>query len=86
MTNFHHGHLDDERIQRVLRALRDAHDAGLTTIQLGDITGSTRASSDVSEARAALREVNSPYEIQTDYVGLSPSGRRVFRYRLVETI
>jgi hypothetical protein len=77
MTTFHHASADSERIQRVVNALRRAGDAGLTPIQLNDLCGSTRASSDVSEARAA------GFNIFCQYVGKSESGRKVHRYHLV---
>lgn len=78
MSTFHHASIDSDRIQRIVEALRGAGNAGLTTIQLNDICGSTRASSDVSEARAC------GYPIECQYQGKSESGRRVHRYRLVE--
>ena len=77
MNTFHHASIDSDRIQRIIKALSDAGRSGLTTIQLNDICGSTRASSDVSEVRSCGIPIRCKYEGQTD------SGRRVFRYRLV---
>lgn len=82
--SFHHSPLNAERIQRVIYHLQIAGDAGLTTADLNEVCGSTRASSDISEARAALEEKNAPIYIRTDYVGTNGNGRRVFRYTLQE--
>lgn len=86
MNTFHHSPLSSDRLQRVLRALMDAHDAGLTTTQLNELTNSTRGASDASELRAALRERQTGLDVACDYVGLSQAGRKVFRYRLIETV
>ena len=76
MTTFHHAQADSDRIQRIVNALREAGQAGLTTIQLNYNCGSTRASSDVSEARAC------GYPIQCHYQGQTESGRKIYRYTL----
>lgn len=85
MSTFHHSPLSSDRIQRVLAALADAP-LGLTTLELNAATGSTRASSDVSEANAALREAGELHRIECEFVGTNENGRRVHRYRLVRLV
>ena len=76
MTTFHHAQLDSSRIQRIITALRNAGSAGCTTMDLNQLCNSTRASSDVSEARSC------GVAIDCEYMGLSDAGRKVYRYRL----
>lgn len=75
-ATFHHSTLDSDRIQKVLAALRQAGDRGLTTLELNQITGSTRSSSDCSELRYCGVDVYCSFE------GTTGTGRRVYRYRL----
>lgn len=76
MTPRHHNaKASSDRIQRVLRALSQAGSTGITTIQINELCNSTRASSDVSEARAATGLV-----LPCRYDGLGTTGRRVYRY------
>lgn len=71
---FHASPLTSDRIQRVLTVLRQRP---ATTLELNELCGSTRASSDVSECRANGCVINA------EYVGTNETGRRVYRYHLV---
>lgn len=75
-TTFHHAPLESDRIQRVITALRQAGEAGVTTMGLKELCNSTRAASDVSEARAC------GVPIRCEYAGQSVTGRKIYRYRL----
>ena len=76
--SFHHATTDSDRIRRIWAALRHSKEAGMTTAELNLACGSTRASSDVSEARA------NGIDIVCRYIGLTKSGRRLHKYWLKE--
>ena len=76
---FHHSGIDSSRIQRIVQALRGASHWGMTTLELNESCGSTRASSDVSEARAC------GMPIECEYHGKSANGRKIYRYFLRQT-
>ena len=66
------------RLGRTLAHLR-ACPEGLTTWQLIERTGSVAVHSDAAELRA------NGHDVQCEYQGTTPEGRRVYRYRLVGT-
>lgn len=76
-STFHHAGLNSSRIQAVWRALRNAKRRGLTTLRLGQICGSTRPSSDISEARASGIPI-----APAQYLGMSEKGKKIYRYFL----
>jgi hypothetical protein len=78
---FHNAGLKSDRIQRVLKVLKEMK-LGLTTMLIGRICHSTRPSSDISEANAALRQSGSKRWISCEYRGLSANGRKMYNYRL----
>jgi hypothetical protein len=54
-------------------------DIGRTPIEINAICGTTRASSDVSELR------QNGVDIEKEFLGTTPSGRKVFAYRLAKS-
>jgi hypothetical protein len=78
-ATFHHAGLDSPRLAKLLDFLRAKGSAGATTLDLAQGCVSTRPSSDVSELRANGLNIVADYERET------ATGRRVFRYRLVES-
>lgn len=78
---FHHADLKSDRIQRVLKVLKEMR-LGLTTMLIGRICNSTRPASDISEANAALRQSGSKKWISCTYMGLSDNGRKLYNYKL----
>jgi hypothetical protein len=73
--SFHHAKLEKSTVlQKTLELLKRTEP---TTIQIAEYTGSTRASSDVSELR------HNGFNILATYVGLSDNGRKVHRYKLI---
>lgn len=72
-----------ERLGKLLLALRRAGREGMTTAQIGDLTGSRAPGTDISELRAALR--GSGTEIRCTYAGTADSGAKVYLYRLIES-
>jgi hypothetical protein len=66
------------RLQALLGALREAGEAGLTTFQIFQSTGSMAVHSDCHELRANGYTVDCKAERTTE------SRRRVYRYRLTE--
>jgi hypothetical protein len=73
----HASPLSSQRIQRILAVLRERGESGATTIELNQLTDSTRASSDISECRHV------GCIIRADYCGLTDNGRKCWRYVLV---
>ena len=70
--------LTSHRLQKPLKALQ-SHPNGLTPLELNQICQSTRASSDLSELRENGIQIIKTYE------GMSPNGRKVYRYRLAHS-
>lgn len=71
---FHHAKVEKSSVlQKTLDLLMRTEP---TTIQIAEYTGSTRASSDVSELRA------NGFNILATYIGLSENGRKIHRYKL----
>ena len=79
MNTFHHSGIDSSRIQRIVQALRGAGETGMSTMDLAVACGTTRASSDVSEAKAC------GMPIECEYHGKSANGRKIYRYFLRQT-
>jgi len=77
MKTFHHSPIDSNRIRKIVDALLCAGKDGATTMELNRVCNSTRASSDVSEARACGVKIECRYE------GKTHSGRKIYRYFLV---
>jgi hypothetical protein len=75
---FHHSSLDSPRLAKLLAFLRERGASGATTLELCQACCSTRASSDVSEARACGVRFVEKYE------GKNSNGRRITRYFLAE--
>ena len=73
----HASPLESQRLQRILAVLRERGSRGCTTMTLNELCGSTRASSDVSEARSRGCIITAIYEGKTD------NNRRCYRYVLV---
>ena len=67
--------LNSDRLQKMMAALRSAPN-GLTPLELNQICGSTRSSSDISE----IRQWGIP--IEKTWQRYSASGRRVYSYKL----
>jgi hypothetical protein len=75
-TNFHFANAErSDVLQKTLAFLRQGP---RTTIEITHHTGTTRASSDISELRA------NGYMIDCEYVGLSDNGKKIHRYILRE--
>ena len=72
--------IDSSRIQKPLAALRAAGNRGLTPLELNSQCQSTRASSDISECR------QHGFNIEKSFDGTTASGRRVWRYVLIEAL
>ncbi len=73
-ATFHASPLSSQRMQKLLAALRSGP---CTTMKLNELCQSTRASSDVSEARA------NGAIIACTYLGTNENGRRVHLYTLI---
>lgn len=76
--SFHHASDNSDRIQRIVKFLRSKGEKGATSLEISDACYSPRASSDVSEARACGHNIDCKYE------GKSPTGRKIYRYRIYE--
>ena len=80
MKTFHHSTLDSPRLAKLLAFLRERGAQGATTLEICQHCCSTRASSDVSEARANGVKFVEKYE------GQNENGRRITRYFLAECL
>ncbi len=69
--------MKSDRIQKPLQALLAAGERGLTPIELNNICGSTRASSDLSELRQHGIAITKKFD------GKSANGRMVYRYSIL---
>jgi len=67
-----------KRLQVLLRILRSNSRYGISTINIQHLTQSMAVATDVSELR------QNGYEVRCSYVGKTPNGRRIFKYRIVE--
>lgn len=67
-----------ERLTLLVRALRAAGRAGLTTRDLAAVNGSVAPHSDVAELRGK------GFAIECERAGRTESGRAVYRYRLTK--
>jgi hypothetical protein len=85
-NTFHAASIKSDRIQRVIKALQQAGRRGLTTLKLGKLCGSTRPSSDKSEANQALRKAGDDRYISCRYVGKTENNRRLHVYKLCNLI
>ena len=74
--SFHHGSLETPRLKKLLDYLRLRGTQGATTMDIALACATTRASSDVSEARA------NGVEIMVIDEGLNENGRRITRFIL----
>ena len=79
-STFHHSTLESPRLAKLLTFLRERGASGATTMQICHACQTTRASSDVSEARACGVKFVEKYE------GLNQNGRKVTRYFLAECL
>ena len=73
---FHNASKDSPRISKLVDLLKSQGDVGATSLQISRICDTPRAASDVSEARAC------GFNILAQYEGKSPTGRKIYRYRL----
>lgn len=80
MKTFHHSSLESPRLKKLLAFLRDRGAAGATTLEICQHCTTTRASSDVSEARACGVAIVDKFE------GTNENGRKIFRYILAECL
>jgi hypothetical protein len=80
MGTFHHSPLTSPRMVKLIAFLHERGASGATTLEICQACCSTRASSDVSEARAnGVRFVEK-------FEGTNENGRRVTRYFLAECL
>lgn len=75
----HAGTSEKSQAMQLVRLLR-AHPAGLTTAQIQSALNSMAPATTVSEARSL------GYDIPCKYLRQNPNGRRVYLYRLLETV
>jgi hypothetical protein len=72
-----------ERLQRTLRALREAGPRGMTTLELQRATGNLNPHSDVAEIEDDINKVGKTrYGISCVLERITGEGRRIHRYTL----